>query len=311
MKRAILAVLLFAAVARCQCLTAGNLWQNTTEPAQTQTFTLDADVTPVAAPVDLVIGLSNGPAASWPNLAAIVRFDSSTGTLGTGPVVIDAMNAAAYASSPALPYSAGLTYHVHMVVRPGAQTYDVYITPPGGAVTEIATAFAFRTSAGVPTSLNNFATFDDAGKGSDQICNLTVAAVSTPPPVVTPPAAPGTFTATGTTAAGTLTVSGTGTTGQPASAQFSTSAPVSFTFAATSHSVVLTWVASTSAGVTGYNVLRSASASFAGVYATTSGTTYTDTAVTPGATYEYTVQAVSANGTSGDSNVVTVTIPSP
>ena len=299
MKRAILAVFLLALAARGQCLTAANAFQNEPETARTQPFVVDYDVTPGGAGADLVTGISNGAAAGYASIAAIVRFSGQS---------IDVMNGAAYASTLSLSFAAGSTYHVHLVVRPG-DGYDAFVTPPGGVQTEIAAGYSFRASAGSTASLNNFVIDDDAA--TDQVCNLAIAAVSTPPPVVTPPAPPGTFTATGAAAAGTLTVSGTGTNGQPASAQFSTQAPVSFTFAATSHSVVLTWVASTSAGVIGYNVLRSASGSFAGVYATTSGTTYTDTTVTPGATYEYTVQAVSASGTSVDSNVVTVTIPSP
>ena len=54
--------------------------------------------------MDGLVGLSNGAAAAWTDLAAIVRFNAA----GT----IDARNGGAYAAAVAIPYTAGTTYHI-------------------------------------------------------------------------------------------------------------------------------------------------------------------------------------------------------
>ncbi len=85
----------------------------------------------------------------------------------------------------------------------------------------------------------------------------------------------------------------------------SVSAPI-LTAEAGDEQISLNW--SIVSGATKYNVKRSTTAS--GSYMTT-GTTYSDTAVMAGTTYYYTVTAVNANGESGPSNEVSVTLIAP
>jgi fibronectin type 3 domain-containing protein len=77
--------------------------------------------------------------------------------------------------------------------------------------------------------------------------------------------------------------------------------------------VQLSWTASTTSGVTGYYIFR---ANTSGGYGTTplnpapvAGTSYTDTTVVSGQTYFYVAQAVDPEGSSADSNEVSVSIP--
>ncbi len=84
-------------------------------------------------------------------------------------------------------------------------------------------------------------------------------------------------------------------------------APTNLIAAGQDSQVSLTWTASS--GATSYNVLRSTTnggpySQIAGGVATTS---YLDTGLTNGTTYYYVVQAVNANGTSGNSNQTSAT----
>src|SRR2546427_13142024 len=64
-------------VAAANCQTSAGTWQNGAIPSQTGAFEAQFDATPTTANMDGVVGLSNGPAADWTNLAAIVRFNSA------------------------------------------------------------------------------------------------------------------------------------------------------------------------------------------------------------------------------------------
>jgi hypothetical protein len=87
---------------------------------------------------------------------------------------------------------------------------------------------------------------------------------------------------------------------------------VSGTGQTSSHSVELSWTASPTSGVA-YDIFR---ANTSGGFGTTplnpspiAGTTYTDTTVASGQTYFYVATAVDSQGSSADSNEVSVTIP--
>jgi hypothetical protein len=91
--------------------------------------------------MDGVIGFSMGAAAAYSDLAAIMRFNA-TGT-------VDAYNQAVvgYAAVNSFPYLGGVIYNFRMVINTGAGTYDAYVTAPGGAETQIASGYTFRTGA--------------------------------------------------------------------------------------------------------------------------------------------------------------------
>jgi fibronectin type 3 domain-containing protein len=80
------------------------------------------------------------------------------------------------------------------------------------------------------------------------------------------------------------------------------------------HSVALSWAPSTTSGVA-YNVYRGTAPGTEGTTplnsSSLSGTSFTDVNVTSGAAYYYVVHAVNSNGTSGSSNEVQVSVPTP
>ena len=139
-------------------------WQNQAIAPQSGTFTALFDMTPGANKIDALAGFSPVQAKAYGDMAAIVRFNN-TGT-------IDARNGSNYAARVAVPYAAGKLYRVRMVVNVSTRRYDVYVTPPGGAETQLAAGYAFRTEQASASSLNNVTVF--AGTGSHQLSNLSL-----------------------------------------------------------------------------------------------------------------------------------------
>jgi hypothetical protein len=79
------------------------------------------------------------------DVAAIVRFNDG----GT----IDVRNGGVFAAEQKLPYSAGKTYRVRMVIDIPKKTYSVFVTPAGQAEVTLATNYAFRSGQGSVQSL--------------------------------------------------------------------------------------------------------------------------------------------------------------
>jgi uncharacterized protein YjdB len=158
------------------CFTSAGPWQNSSIPSQTGAFEIQFDATPNNANMDAVVGLSNGAAAGFTNLAAIVRFNS-TGT-------IDARNGGAFAAAVAIPYTAGTTYHFRLDVNIPSHSYDIYVTPAGSSEQRLGGGFAFRTEQATVSVLNNLGVFANVGTGSSSVmaCNVAVSAWTPPPP---------------------------------------------------------------------------------------------------------------------------------
>src|SRR5438445_735229 len=153
-------------------LTSTGTWQNSAIPSQTGTFEAQFDATPSSANMDAVAGLSNGPAADYTTLAAIVLF-SSTGTM-------QARNGGAYAAAATIPYSAGTPYHFRLDVDIPSHSYTVYVTPPGSTEQLLGSNFAFRTEQATVSVLDNLGL--RAAVGSVAVCNLALAAWTPPAP---------------------------------------------------------------------------------------------------------------------------------
>ena len=146
------------------CVTsAASSWKNVPLTAQTGSFTASFDATPSAANMDGISGLSNGPASAFPSLAAAVRFNN------TGK--IDARNAGVYAAASAIPYTAGLSYHVQLVVNVPAHTYSSYVTQGSNAQQTIGLNYAFRTEQKAAALLSSLAAVSDVN-GSLTVCNV-------------------------------------------------------------------------------------------------------------------------------------------
>ena len=130
-------------------------WQNVSFASQASGFEAKFDATPNAAKMDGVVGLSNGPASSFANLAANVRFNNAG--------MIDARNGAAYAAASAITYTPGTVYHFRLDVNPSNHTYSAYVTPNGGTEQLIGSNLGFRTEQASVAQLNNMGAFADAG----------------------------------------------------------------------------------------------------------------------------------------------------
>ena len=197
MKRSILvAAALLAALAgaatpaHAQCKTATvGAWQNTSFASQTGSFTAEVDATATA---DSAVGLALGAQTAWSGLATIVRFNA-TGT-------IDARNGSAYAATATVPYTAGTSYHVRLVVNVPSHTYAAYVKPAGGSETQVAAGYGFRTEQASVASLDNWTAATDGGALT--ACNFLLTA-----PDGTPPTVSMTAPAAGATVSGTITLS--------------------------------------------------------------------------------------------------------
>ena len=132
--------------------------------SQSGTFTATFDASPSLSPSNAVIGLSKGTQTAYTGLSCIARFNTSGD--------IDAYNGTAYQAASVIPYSKALTYHFRMVVNAPANTYSVYVTPPGGSELTVGLNYKFRKAA---TSLDTWTIDVNATPGgSVTVSNLAV-----------------------------------------------------------------------------------------------------------------------------------------
>ncbi len=163
----------------CITQTSGDGWID--EPfdiAQNATFTARFDATPSVSPITGSghVGVSLGPQNDYTGFANIVRFN----TLGN----IDARNGGAYAASTTIPYSAGVTYHVRLVINVPAHTYSIFVAPGSGAEITLGSNFAFRTEQNTVNGLDWYGVFIPDGSSNQlSVCNFTV--TGPVPPCVT------------------------------------------------------------------------------------------------------------------------------
>lgn len=149
------------------CRTVADTWQSTPSSRQTGTFEFEFEATPQSETMNSVMGLSDGDAQRYQDLAAIARFSPDG--------VIDARNGGDYEAQSSLVYEASTTYRFRFVVDIGAGVYDVYVTPKGEDEAVInADGFDFRTEQTAVFRLNRFSSF--AADGENLICNLAMPA---------------------------------------------------------------------------------------------------------------------------------------
>lgn len=202
----------------CSIIQTGT-WRNQSFSDQTGVFHVEVSASPSANNVDAVIGLSAGPASTWANLAAIVRFNPQG--------YIDARNGNTYAAAESVPYYAGQVYWfkididvVHHLYSVTAELYNEGSSPGTGyGGYTIARNFAFRTEQSGVTHLNNVATYlnpetGPAG-GTLQQCGFLATAGATTDDGCVVANAGGTFTnAAFPPATGGLLIQGTATPSQ-------------------------------------------------------------------------------------------------
>jgi len=150
----------------CQTTAAGANFQNTAMAAQTGSFTVEYDATPSIANINSTIGLSNGAVSAHTGNAAIVRFNPDG--------AIDVRNGGAYTAATNVPYSAGQSYHVRLVVNVANRTYSAFVRAPGGAEQTLGTNVAFRSEQSGVTQLNSWSRWVSTSPGTIEVCNFTV-----------------------------------------------------------------------------------------------------------------------------------------
>ena len=162
----------------CATSTAGQAWP--TRVAVSTPGLLTAALTPATAGAVGGLGLGEGPGKVWNDLAVSLTF-SDDGTVA-------ALDADHYVSS-GVPWTAGETYQVKLVVDVNAHTYAAYIQAPGASTfTRIGTTLRFRSTQQSVTQLDTATV--SAGLGSVRACGITVTTPAhlsvTTPLLVTP-----------------------------------------------------------------------------------------------------------------------------
>ncbi len=149
------------------CVTAPGTgaWTNTAFATQTGTSTARFDATPSASPTNTVVGLSSGAQTLYSAFAALARFNPSGD--------VDAYNGttALYAAATVVPYSANETYNFRLVFNVPAQTYSIYVTPPGASEQTIGINYGFRAK---PSSLSSWGASTHSGNAATTVCNFAL-----------------------------------------------------------------------------------------------------------------------------------------
>ncbi len=155
------------------CRTIGEQWYSTPKSAQSGSFEFIFEATPQNDEMNNVMGLSDGDAHRYQDLAAIARF-SPDGD-------IDARDAGSYRAVNELTHDASTTYTFRFDVDVQARTYDLFVQPEGeNDEIIIAEDFDFRTEQTEAFRLNRFSSF--AAEGTTEICNLSNPDDPTPQP---------------------------------------------------------------------------------------------------------------------------------
>jgi hypothetical protein len=113
--------------------------------------------------LDAVIAVSRGTATSFNQLAAAVRFNTSS--------VLDVRDGSTYRADTTVTSALGHAFPIRIVADTTSHTYSVYVRD-GEFTTQLARRYAFRpTQASVP-SLDNLASIVDGAAGQLSICNV-------------------------------------------------------------------------------------------------------------------------------------------
>jgi hypothetical protein len=151
-------------VSDASCMTAGPYegFINQAFSPQAGFVALSFDATPSTANLDAIVGVSQGPATSFDDVAAAVRFNPDGS--------MDARDGDTYrAMANRLTYSAGTTAHFVMLLDVPAHTYSVL-----RGIDLLAKDFAFRSSQASVASLGNLVLESDSDSGALSRCAVAV-----------------------------------------------------------------------------------------------------------------------------------------
>lgn len=156
-----------ASPAVASTVTAGGLWTNQPFTEQTQIFHAELDATPSGSSIDAVVGLGDGPAAGFADLAAIVRFNPG-GTM-------DVRSGSSYRADVVRSYTGGTDYHFRLDIDPAAHTYSVWLRETGAYV-RLAHSYSFRTEQAGAARLSNLASKVDSPAGTLDVSGFQIIA---------------------------------------------------------------------------------------------------------------------------------------
>ena len=116
------------------------------------------DVTPLADRMNGGVGYADSSVGinSYRDMAMFVRMNR----YGR----FDVRNGRSYVADVDVSYTANSTYHVRMLTDLNAGTYDVWVTPPGGTITQIAKNYIFRSDAPPTDDLGKVCLIDYSGE---------------------------------------------------------------------------------------------------------------------------------------------------
>ena len=163
-----------SATSTCAAAAAGQGFSSQELVPQTVNFSAELDATPSIAQMSSVVGLTDGAATQFSELAAAVRFNPS----GT----IDVRDGSTYRADVAIAYVAGSTYHFKLDVDLARHRYSVAVRQADGSDLSIANGYAFRTEQASVSQLDHVVSEVESASGSIDVCAVTVAPSAPPPP---------------------------------------------------------------------------------------------------------------------------------
>jgi len=164
------AVLLISAVNQ-ECFTSTpsftNPIQYSNRTADLGVFTCTWSSQILSADADAITGFSDVEGSNFNSFACTVRFSTTN--------VIEVRNGDAYSADVVVPYVPGDIFEFRMRVSILLGTYTVFVTPPGGTETLLASDFAFRTDYVGTANLANIGL--RAIVGSHTVCDFRITEV--------------------------------------------------------------------------------------------------------------------------------------
>jgi unsaturated chondroitin disaccharide hydrolase len=113
--------------------------------------TVEFDVTPLAAPIDGVVGYADSSTnvTAYSHLAMLIRMNPSG--------IFDVRNGTGYAYKNRVTYAANTRYHIRMVTDLNARRYSVWLRQGSGSEIQLADNYAFRSDAPATNDLGKVA----------------------------------------------------------------------------------------------------------------------------------------------------------
>ena len=124
-------------------------WQSFPVSVQSGTFSATFDVVPNNANMNGIVGILNGTASDWDDLACMIRFYTNG--------KIEARDGDVYTADQNLYYSSGVNYSCRFEINIPSHTYSVFVTPQGQSEIALASNYFFRTSQQSVGQLNAWA----------------------------------------------------------------------------------------------------------------------------------------------------------